>query len=288
MSKKQKYNNYNNNYNNLPEGITDEDILLLQKMQITQFPKAPSLKKENDINLYLKRLKQICSEKVYDKKTREAKIRKITTLFNNYVLYQVYKLKTNTTYNNTYNTLDINNPILFTLKIYDILKNKILDLTNNIYYCKDTTKRLIQLNNLNIFSKWYINYLITNTAEHKVVSGTQSVFGMSVTPDEFVNLLKIINNELFVRYLKNKKITENKFKQNFSPFDYKGAILFFLNRPETVIRADTQGLFKLLQLIRKYFIVENNLLMLSKKNLNDILYQITNTFPNLVCDLLFI
>ena len=218
------------------------------------------------------------------KKTREAKIRKITTLFNNYVLFQLYKLKTNTIYNNLF---DINNPFVFTLKIYDILKNKILDLTNYIYY-SNSSNRLTQLNKLNEFGKWYINYLITITAEHKVVSGTQSVFGMSITPDEFVNLLKIINSELFVKYLQNKKITENKFKQNFSPFDYKGTILFFLNRPETVIKADTQGLFKLLHLIRKYFIVENNLLMLNKKNLNDILYKITDLFPNLVCDLIFI
>ena len=84
MSKRQKnnnsYNNNNNNnnsnndnYNNFPEGLTDEDILLLEKMQITQFPKAPSLKKESDKKLYLKRLKQICSEKVYDKKNKRSK-----------------------------------------------------------------------------------------------------------------------------------------------------------------------------------------------------------------------
>ena len=59
-----------------PEGIRDEDLLLFEKLQITQFPKAPALNKESDKRLFTKRTSQICSESVYDKKQETLKLKK--------------------------------------------------------------------------------------------------------------------------------------------------------------------------------------------------------------------
>jgi hypothetical protein len=277
-----------------PYGLTDEDLLLFEKMQITQFPKAPALNKESDKILFTKRTNQICSESVYDKKTRSTKIKKITTLLYNYIIYNYNQTKTV--------IIDIPDSFQFTLKVFITLNGFFDDIISNIIDINEVNKQ-----KLNVYFKSYFIYLtqlVPNT--RRVNQGPNSLILTRSEKKELQNLFIPNPEPTRIDFSQWNSSTSNEpysFPPLQNPVQYMNVGLGFDDLTDTPSDYLTQKIIHLIKrrdciitvpnfkklnnFYKKEFIINSHLLKLSKDDIHNLIEKFVNLFPNEVCTYLY-
>ena len=267
MSKRQKPIKDVLPFKSLPKKLSEEDLLLFEKLKITQFPKAPVLNKESHEQLFLDRTKKICKTKVFDKETRETKMKKISTLLFNYIIYE---------YNRNITTLDIPDSFQFTLRVFITLNNFF-----DKFFFRYIRNRT-QEDKLNYFLKSYFIYLINITQENRKVSGEEYVFNPS--------RLALINLEviLFPEERTKQELLGMTQEQILTSPNKKKHILNLLMRPDCIIlhKEPYYNYEKMSLWIKNELIIKRHLLKLSKEDIKNILNEFVHLFPTEVCSYL--